>query len=51
MKPWVHTDKNELSSFRSGTHSERLVYVVAVRVFTFVGKVPPLWGSINVGND
>ena len=21
MKPWVYTDKSELSSFRSGTHS------------------------------
>ena len=21
MKPWVHADKNELSSFRSGTNS------------------------------
>ena len=32
---------------RSGTHSERLVCVVAVRGFAFVGKVPPLWGSIK----
>ena len=36
------TDKSELSSFRSGTHSERLVCGSA-----FVGKVPPLRGSIN----
>ena len=39
LKPWVYTDKSELSSFRSGTHSERLVCG-----FAFVGKVPPLKG-------
>ena len=33
---------------RSGTHSERLVGVVAVCGFAFVGVVPPLQGSINV---
>ena len=40
MKPWVYTDKSVLSSFRSGTHGERLV-----RGFAFVGKVPLLRSS------
>ena len=43
MKPWVSTDESKMSSFRSGTNSERLVCS-----FAFVGKVPPLRGSKNV---
>ena len=47
MKPWVHADKNELSSVGAALQRERLVCVVAVRGFAFVGEVPPLRGSIN----
>ena len=42
MNPWVSTDKSKMSSFRSSTNSERLVCS-----FAFVGKGPPLRGSIN----
>ena len=50
MKPWVNMDtKKEL--LRSGTHSERLVCVVAVRSFTFVGKVPLLRSSKMCENN
>ena len=38
MKPWVHTDKSRMSSFRSGTN----------RASIRLRKVPPLWGSINI---
>ena len=38
MKPWVFTDKNKMSSFRSGTNS------AGVGAFAF-GGVPPLRGS------
>ena len=40
MKPWVFTDKNKMSSFRSGTNS------AGVGAFAF-GGVPPLRGSKN----
>ena len=44
MKPWVHKEGKEDELRRSGTFSECLVCVVAVRGFAFVGEVPPLKG-------
>ena len=44
MKPWVYTDKSGLSSVGAALLRTRLVCVVAVRGFAFVGKVPPLKG-------
>ncbi len=44
MKPWVHKEGKEDELRRSGTFRERLVCVVAVRGFAFVGEVPPLKG-------
>ena len=51
MKPWVHTEEKDEELRRSGTHSERLVYVVAVRELAFVEKVSPLRGSKKCGNN
>ena len=39
MKPWVHTEEKYDELRRSGTHSERLVCVVAIRGLAFVEKV------------
>ena len=41
MKPWVNTEKKNDELRRSGTHSEHLVCVVAVRGLAFVEKVAP----------
>ena len=51
MKPWVHTEEKDEELRRSGTHSERLVCVVAIRGLAFGEKVPPLWGSKKCGNN
>ena len=51
MKPWVNTEGKEDELRRSGTYSERLVCVVSVRTFAFVGKVPLLRSSKNVWNN
>ena len=51
MKPWVNTEKKNDELRRSGTHSEHLVCVVAVRGLAFVEKVPPLRGSKKCGNN
>ena len=40
-----------MSSFKSGTHSECLVRIVAVRELAFVEKVPLLRGSKKYGNN
>ena len=48
MKPWVHTEEKDDELRRSGTHSEHLVCVVAVRGLAFVEKVPLLRSSKNV---
>ena len=39
MKPWVHTDKKLRTPLGAALQREHLSYV---------SKVPPLWGSINV---
>ena len=51
MKPWVHTEGKDEELRRSGTHSERLVCMVAVRGLAFVEKVLPLRGSKKCGNN
>ena len=38
MEPWVFTDKNKMSSFRSGTNSASVGALA-------LGVVPPLRGS------
>ena len=48
MKPWVYTEEKDEELRRSGTHSERLVCVVAVRGLAFVEKVPLLRSSKNM---
>ena len=51
MEPWVHTDKSGLSSAGAAQQSERLVCVVAVCGFAFIGKVPLLRSSKCGGNN
>ena len=46
-EPWVNTYTKDKSSVGAAL-SARAFGLFAVSDFAFVGKVPPLWGSINV---
>ena len=47
-EPWVNTYTKNKSSVGAALRREHLFCVVAICGLAFVGKVPPLWGSINV---